>query len=90
MDAGLRRRAHARAAKLGISFAEYVRRVVVRDLGEPVARSPVSELFDLVADGPETDIARDKDRLIADAAWREHAGKLAKSRPSAGRARRAR
>ena len=31
----MRRRAQAKAAELGISFAEYVRRLVANDLGEP-------------------------------------------------------
>jgi hypothetical protein len=35
MDPDMQHRAHARAAALGISFAEYVRRLVQQDLGEP-------------------------------------------------------
>jgi hypothetical protein len=35
IDPELQRRAQARAAELGISFAEYVRRLLASDLGEP-------------------------------------------------------
>lgn len=67
MEPTLQRRAHARAAELGISFAEYVRRVVMRDLGEGKSGADVSMVFDLVEGGPETDVARDKDRMVGDA-----------------------
>ena len=72
MDPEMQRRAHAKAAKLGISFAEYVRRVVAQDLGEPKPRPDISIIFDLIKDGPVTDIARDKDKMIGDAVWEEH------------------
>jgi hypothetical protein len=71
MDPELQRRAHAKAAELGISFAEYVRRLVADDLGEPKAPKPdISIVFDLGASEEPTDIARDKDKMIADALWR--------------------
>jgi uncharacterized protein len=38
MDPAMRRRAHAKAAALGISFAEYVRRLVAQDLGDTEVR----------------------------------------------------
>jgi hypothetical protein len=63
----LQRRAHARAAELGISFAEYVRRVLADDLGEPKPRADISIVFDLGASAEPTDIARDKDKLIGEA-----------------------
>ena len=72
MDPEMQRRAHAKAAKLGISFAEYVRRVVAQDLGEPKPRPDISIIFDLIKDGPVTDIARNKDKMIGDAVWEEH------------------
>jgi hypothetical protein len=71
-DPEMQRRAHARAAALGISFAEYVRRLVQQDLGEPDAKADVSIIFDLVTEGEPTDIARDKDKLIGDAVWHEY------------------
>ena len=47
MDPEMQRRAHAKAADLGISFAEYVRRLVASDLGEQKPKVDVSEIFDL-------------------------------------------
>lgn len=69
MDPQLQRRAHAKATALGISFAEYVRRLVKRDLGEPKRKVDVSILFDLGASPEPTDIARDKDKMLGEAVW---------------------
>ena len=71
MDPDLRRRARARAAELGLSFAEYVRRLVAHDLGESKPKTEISFLFDLGASRGSTDIARDKDHMIGEAAWSE-------------------
>ncbi len=79
----MQRRAHAKAAKLGISFAEYVRRVVAQDLGEPKPRPDISVIFDLIKDGPVTDIARDKDKMLGDAVWEEHLRKTGRKRRKA-------
>lgn len=67
LDPEIQRRAQARAAELKISFAEYVRRLLVSDLGEPNHKANVSAIFDLAVAAPETDIARDKDEMIAEA-----------------------
>ncbi|HVY43034.1 MAG TPA: hypothetical protein VG966_08370 [Hyphomicrobiaceae bacterium] len=72
MDPETQRRAHAKAAELGISFAEYVRRLVAKDLGDAKPKADVSVIFDLVTEGEPTDIARDKDKLIGDAVWEEY------------------
>jgi hypothetical protein len=72
MDPETQRRAQAKAAELGISFAEYVRRLVFADLGESRRKVDVSILFDLVDEGPPTDIARDKDKMVGEAVWKEH------------------
>jgi hypothetical protein len=72
MDPEMQRRAHAKAAELGISFAEYVRRLVADDLGEHKPKADISIIFDLVTEGEPTDIARDKDKMIGDAAWEEY------------------
>lgn len=85
MEASLRRRAHRRAEALGVSFAEYVRRVIASDLGEARARPDVAVLFDLVTGGPPSDVARDKDRMLAGAVHSEH---LRKTGKSGGRVRR--
>jgi hypothetical protein len=66
------RRAQAKAAELGISFAEYVRRLVADDLGIPKPKPDISIVFDLIDEGPRTNIARDKDKMIAEAVWQEH------------------
>jgi len=72
MDPQLQRRARARAAELGISFAEYVRRLVASDLGEPKPRADISMVFDLIDEGPPTNIARDKDKMIGEALWQDY------------------
>src|SRR5260370_1208966 len=78
LDPEIRRRAQAKAAELGISFAEYVRRLVANDLGEPKPKADISIIFDLVDEGPATDIARDKDKMIGEAVWTNY---LRKTRP---------
>jgi hypothetical protein len=84
MDPELQRRAQAKAAELGISFAEYIRRLVAGDLGERQKSKPdISVLFDLIDEGPPTDIARDKDKMIGEAVWQEYlrdVGRLPKSK----------
>ena len=74
LDEKTQRRAEARAAELGISFSEYVRRAIADDLGplQPAKRVDVTSLFNLVTDGPPTDIARDKDKMIGEAVWQEN------------------
>lgn len=60
------RRARAKAAQLGISLAEYIRRLVRRDLGEQPVEADVSALFD-VGDSGGSDIAVHKDEYVGDA-----------------------
>ena len=79
LDSEMQRQARRKAAELGISFAEYVRRLVARDLGSLRPRkADISILFDLI--GPETNIARDKDKMIGDAVWDEHRRKTTRTR----------
>jgi hypothetical protein len=66
LDADAHRRAKRRAADLGISLAEYVRRVLDRDLGEPPHCSDPSQIFGLFDSGA-ADITREKDRYVDDA-----------------------
>ncbi|HLQ92142.1 MAG TPA: hypothetical protein VK148_19130 [Xanthobacteraceae bacterium] len=82
MDPDMQRRAHAKAAELGISFAEYVRRLVAQDVGEPKPRVDVSAIFDLGESDEPTDIARNKDKMIGDALLQDH---LRKTRNISGR-----
>ena len=72
LDPETQRRAQEKAAELGISFAEYVRRVLAQDLGPATRSATVSLIFDLVDEGPSTRVALDKDKMIADAVWSEH------------------
>jgi hypothetical protein len=60
------RRARARAADLGISFAEYMRRLVRRDLGEAPHTGDPSALFDL-GETVDSDVATQKRRYVGDA-----------------------
>jgi hypothetical protein len=85
IDPEMQRRAHAKAAALGISFAEYVRRLLAQDLGEAKRKVDVSLVFDLVDEGPRTNIARDKDKMVGEAVWKEHQRKTGSKR--SGRAR---
>lgn len=91
MDTELQRRAQAKAAELGISFAEYVRRLVADDLGQHKPKTDISSIFDLVDEGPPTDIARDKDKMIGEAVWQDHlrkTGRKAFRRPPVKTSRR--
>ena len=94
MDPALQRRAQAKAAELGISFAEYIRRLVAGDLGGAMHKPDISSLFNLIDEGPPTNIARDKDKMLGEAVWKEHlrktrrAGKLnSRARSRRGRAK---
>ena len=72
MDPEMQRRAQAKAAELGISLAEYIRRLVAGDLGELKPKEDISIMFDLVDEGPPTNIARDKDKIIGEAVWQNY------------------
>jgi hypothetical protein len=87
MDFEMQRRAQAKAAELGISFAEYIRRVVGADLGEPKPKFDVSAIFGLIKDGPETDIGRQKHKMIGEAVWQEHLRKTGQLHSGARRRR---
>jgi hypothetical protein len=83
LDPETQRRAQARAAELDVSFAEYVRRLVAHDLGPPRRKVSISAIFDLIDEGPATNIARNKDKMIAEAVWQEHVrGTRRKASPS--------
>jgi hypothetical protein len=62
----VQRRARQRASELGVSLAEYVRRLVARDLARPKTTVEIDRIFDLGSSGG-ADIARDKDSMIAEA-----------------------
>ena len=66
MDPEVQRKARQRASDMGLSLAEYVRRLVARDLGGPRQAANPASIFDLGASG-ESDIARNKDTMLAEA-----------------------
>jgi hypothetical protein len=61
----IHRRARQRASDRRISPAEYVRRLVARDLGETRAAASPTAVFDLGASG-DSDIAANKDAMLAE------------------------
>lgn len=67
LDREIQRRARSRAAQLNISLAEYIRRLVARDLTGDYETAAPSAVFALGNSGG-SDIAREKDAMIADAA----------------------
>jgi hypothetical protein len=58
------RRAKGRAAELGVSLSEYIRRLVARDLGEPPVTADVTRLFGL-GDAGRGDVSSDVDAQVA-------------------------
>jgi hypothetical protein len=65
-DPEMQRRVRKRAAELDVSFAEYIRRLVARDLDQPQRTADPSIVFALGNSG-KTDIASDKDKLVGEA-----------------------
>ena len=66
LDSEVQRRARRRASELGISLAEYFRRLVSRDLDRPQKQPDITRVFDL-GKSEASDIARHKDEMIAGA-----------------------
>lgn len=67
LDPEAHRRARQRASEQGVSFAEYVRRLVNADLAdERSGTADVTAVTDL-GDGGPTDVSKDKDSLIGEA-----------------------
>jgi Arc/MetJ family transcription regulator len=66
LDAELQRDARERASEIGVSLAEYVRRLVVNDLVRPQAGADVSSIFDL-GTSRGSNIAANKDSMLAEA-----------------------
>lgn len=67
IEPDLRRKAHRRAADQGISFAEYVRRLLRRDLASPSEpKADISAIFGL-GDSGGSDVANHKDEYIGEA-----------------------
>lgn len=66
LDPETHRRAKKRAAELGISVAEYFRRLAAEDLREPRASADPSLVFNL-GDSGGSDVSRHKDRYVGEA-----------------------
>jgi hypothetical protein len=66
LETEMQRRARQRANDLGVSLAEYFRRLLARDLARPETASPVDRIFDL-GTSRSSDIASQKDSMIAEA-----------------------
>lgn len=66
LNAEIHTRVRARAGELGISLAEYMRRLVDQDLSQPPRKIDRSMVFDLGA-SQRTDIASEKSRMIGEA-----------------------
>ena len=63
LDAETKRQARRRASELGISFAQYIRTLVARDVEAPYRQADPSVVFDL-GDSGGADVARDKDAMV--------------------------
>jgi hypothetical protein len=66
LETEMQRRARKRANELGVSLAEYLRRLVARDLARPETAGHVDRIFDLGTSGG-SDIAGQKRSMIAEA-----------------------
>jgi hypothetical protein len=70
LDSDVHRRAKRRAADQGISFAEYVRKTLDRDLGEE-PKGDITEIFGLFDSGA-ADVSSNVDKHLGDSLWQEH------------------
>ena len=66
LDTEMQRKARERATHLGVSLAEYVRRLVARDIGEPQRIIDPSSVFNL-GRSQSDDVAQEKDAMIGQA-----------------------
>ncbi len=76
LEAEDHRRAKERAAELGVSLAEYIRRVVASDLGEHSRGGDISAIFNLGNSGG-SDVGRYKHEYLGEAVeagWRRDTG----------------
>jgi len=73
------RRVKLRAAEQGVSLAEYVRRIVRRDLGgEQRPKADISAIFGLFDSGG-SDVAKHKDRYVGEAVEAEYLRKTGRA-----------
>lgn len=65
LDSEAHRLARQRAAELGISLSEYIRRLVAKDLGPQGIPTDISSIFGIGSSGG-SDVARHKEEYIAE------------------------
>ena len=70
LDPELHKRACEKAARAGISLAEYIRRLVDRDLGEQPPTADPTVIFNL-GDSGGSDVAWHKDAMVSEAVAEE-------------------
>ncbi len=66
MEPELRLRANRKAERQGISFAEYVRRTLEKDLAENGIKPDVGMIIGLGASAEKTNVAKEKNTLLAE------------------------
>lgn len=66
LDSETQRQAQQRASDQGVSFAEYVRGLVAKDLGGPRIAVDPTAVFDLGSSG-KSNIAENKKAMVAEA-----------------------
>jgi hypothetical protein len=66
LEPEMQRKVRRRAGEMGVSMAEYVRRLLERDLAAPQLRVDPSVVFDL-GRSAGSDIARNKDAMLGEA-----------------------
>jgi hypothetical protein len=66
LDREVQKRVTKRASEAGISFAEYMRRLVDRDLAGPEPKANVAMVFNLGSSGG-SNVAKNKHAMIAEA-----------------------
>jgi len=66
LEAEVQRRVRQRASDMGMSLAEYIRRLVARDLGGPQAATNPAVVFDLGASSG-SDVAQVEDAMLVEA-----------------------
>ncbi|MBI4729798.1 MAG: hypothetical protein HY775_09915 [Acidobacteria bacterium] len=71
LDSEILRRAKTRAAGLGVSLAEYVRRLLARDLEQARPAADPAVVFDL-GDSGGSEVARYKDDYVGEAVDAEY------------------
>jgi len=77
LDSDAHRRAKRRAAERGISFAEYIRQVVDRDLGEQ-PKTDISSIFG-IGDSGGSNVARHKEQYLDEAVSSEYQRKMGRT-----------